>query len=286
MAFPDPEVLALHYLDLTAFQRLGLYYGLIVLGGCLGGVLWRGDAMLTRGRYVFGLGGIAFCVGASQMVWLLYPMALKAGQSYLPALSDLGGAILLGMALSWLAKARSRDIAGDTAEAWRGFMPPIGCHLMKKPSKYPDPGTIGVPFVIIGLVLMTLGRIVGAMAGKEVEHQADAYDPAIDAAFESIHLRDIGLETGLNDLIAATGTPYQIGPTVALTQVTRDGLHLTYHFTIDQHPDHNMHAHIASGYCDNLKTYLDQGASVSLDFANASGALVEALNLTPKTCTI
>lgn len=290
MTLPKLDAIALFYLQLPGLQRIGAIYGLMVVGGVVGGLVWRGDATLNRSRYFFGLGGIAFFIGLSQAWWLLIGKAMAAGLGYLPVLADMGSTVLYGMFLAWLAKARSRDIAGDTGEAWKAFMPPIGLWLVGKRGHDTTHFAANLPFWIIGVVLIFLGRVSGTMIAQEVNHgvQQETAFPLLSAQASQATPSSGDLKTDLNDIIAGTGVPAIVGNGLILTKVTREDLHLTYHFTYDKlapGADDTVTAEtLVSHFCAVHKAQIAIGATMTLEFIGAGAPSVSPVDLSAATC--
>ena len=286
------EVLTMRYGSLPEGVLLSMAMGTIVLGAAFAAVLLRAPSLpLSRSWFYLRVGMASFGLAAGQMLWMLYVPALKLGVSFLFMLADFGTELAFGAYVMQIARARSLDGYGHGGRAWMAFVPLVNLVLLFKASRTPDPSRGSAGAAWGGVALVALGRLATAA----VDNSSDSIalqiqnDPEVQTIVQTLTLRAHGVESALDDLIAAEAAPQQIDPALLLAAVTRSGSRITYEFVLDTpdatslDPAYRKQVH--GNMCAALMPYLQQGATAAIRFARPDGFAIDELPLSVKDCT-
>jgi hypothetical protein len=265
--------IALSYIMLAESGMMGVNYLLLVSGGALGWMTWRGEWRLRRVTYFLALATALLVMALSQTIWLELPAAIKSGQLPLLALAGMG-IMLAGGYLTWiLAAARSRDIGGDLWTAPLAFIPLANLYLLfRKGEFYPArprgigrrlaDGVLDVVLVIFGVLVLGAGNGVMKALEDSMESSVSRDMPEVDELAAQLGPRAM-VRLMANDL--RSQLPLRVDDVTEIVGVDAEGDALVYDYRVDADLDT-----LPPGFADGLT-------------AQTCGAVAAVLSACPET---
>jgi hypothetical protein len=222
------ENLAFQYAQIPENEMRSISYGLVILGGIIGGLTDRSIAEFSRAPYFALLGLIFFSVSFVSVFSMVFIVsAIINGFFWVIVAVELLVMVAGGFFVARVATARSRDAYGHGGMAALAFIPIANFWLVLTSSKravsanrVPTiPLLSGGLGVLTGFVLLAAG--IGITAYSQVEGMR-----RVDAAAAAGLFDQAGLEPSLALMAAAVETPLVVDEVTTLTRMEARGTEL------------------------------------------------------------
>lgn len=285
------EDLALQYSQLPEDQIRLISYGLVILGGILGGLTYRSVAEIGRAHY-FALSGLIFlCTSLVTFAGMAFIVqALVGGFFWIVAGAEMLASLVGGFFLARIAADRSRDAYGHGRMAALAFIPLANFWLLLTPSKNEVsanrsptiPLLTGGFGVLSGFVLLIVG--VGLSSYAQIEGTRRVEEAAAAGVF-NVAMLDRTLAT----MAAEVQTPQKVDETTTLLRMESDGRELRYVYEVDPPADFlppSMRMGLLNQNCtyDGLKGVIDAGAVIKHVYLRKNGTEIGNVEVTRQAC--
>jgi len=285
------EDLALQYSELPEDQVRALSYGLVILGGIIGGLTNRSVTEIRRAHY-FTLSGLIFlCVSAVTFAGMAFIVqALVSGLFWVVVGLEMLASVVGGFFLSRIAIARSRDAYGHGRMAALAFIPIANFWLLLTPSKNEAsanraptiPLLTGGLGVVSGFVLLAVG--IGLSSYAQVEGMRRVEVAAADGVFN-----EVMLDRTLAAMAAEVQTPLVVDETTTLLRMETQGAELRYVYEVDPPADilpADMRIGLLQQNCtyDGMTGVIDAGAMIKHVYLRKDGSEIGVIQVTRQAC--
>lgn len=285
------ENLALQYTELPEDQMQALGYGLMIMGGIIGGLTNKSAFEIRRGHY-FSLSGLIFlCVSVATFIGMTFIVqSLVGGFFWLVVALEILTSVVAGFFIARIAAARSRDAYGHGRMATLAFIPIANLWLLFTPSKndifanmFPE-----IPLfsrglgVISGFVFLIAGIALSAYAQEDGARRIQAASAA--GAFNAAALDRI-----LTTIAAEVQTPVRIDEVTTLQSLEANGTELRYVYEVDRPEDFlsaSFRTEVLQGNCnyDGLAGVIDAGAVVTHLYLRKGGEEIGTIEVSRQLC--
>lgn len=279
--------LGMLYVD---FAALGFHaILLLVISAIVTGLVKSTPHKMPRSTYFLNTSLVTFAGGVSQFIWVMSFDAIANDYVFLIAVIDITVWLVVGYALTMLAKARSNDAFGNSRYAALGLIPIANFVLLLKPSLDTNAkpvttnATFGAPAVIIGFIVLGLGRAAGLEAEKAVERhvaslpQSENLQSLRDHYYE-FHVRKDGLAAGL-EYLASLETLGRIDEITDLASVSVKDDVLTYDFLITDSSvtgfNNDWLREVQAGNCITFAMAIKDGGTVRFAYKSQQNGELE-----------
>jgi len=289
--------LGMLYVD---FATIGVHAILLVIvSAILTDLLKRTTHKIPRSTYFLNTSLVTFAGSISQFIWVAVFGAIANDYVFLIAAIDITVWLTVGYVLIMLSKARSNDAFGSSGYAALGFIPIANFVLLLKPSMdtttqpAAKSATFGAPAVIIGFIVLGLGRAAGMEAEKAVEHQVSSLPQTENAQSLSDHYyqfydRKDGLAAGL-EYLASLEKPGRIDEITDLVSVSVKDDVLTYDFVITDSSVTGFNigwvGEVQAGNCITFAMAIKNGGSVRFVYKSQQNGELENILSDLATCS-
>lgn len=285
------EDLALQYSFFEKDQVFLINYGMIVLGGILGGLTGRSQLELQRAPYFALTNLILFCTALipATAVSFIVP-AMANGYFWTVAGLDLLASAILGFFTARIARARSRDAYGHGRMAYLAFIPIGNVWLLLRGSRQESsinrapiiPLLNGGLGVLAGLILFGLYNVTQTATGKEAFRRVEA--AAATGAFD-VALLDRKLAV----MAAELNTPLAVDEVTILERVEAQGTELSFVYTLDMpiefiSVDDRLDQVRRNCEMAELKRAIDAGAKIRHVYLRKDGSEIGTITVDSDIC--
>lgn len=285
------EDLALQYSELPEDQMRSISYGLVILGGIIGGLTNRSVAKIRRAPYFAFSGLIFLCMATVTFTGMTFIVQALLGSFFwvivgLEMLASVGG----GFFLARIASARSRDAYEHGRMAALAFIPIANFWLLLTPSKNEAstnraqtiPLLTGGLGVLSGFVLLSTG--IGLSTYAEVDGLR-----RVEAAAAAGVFNEVMLDRTLAALAAEMQTPLEIDETTTLLQLETQGPEMRYVYEVEPPVDFlpaYMRAGVLRQNCtyEGLADVIDAGAVIKHVYLRKDGSVIGDIQVTRQAC--
>jgi hypothetical protein len=286
------EDLALQYLVLPDDQIRSLSYGLLILGGILGGLTNRSALELRRAPYFAFTGLISLGVSAVTFAGAAFIVQALVGGFFWTILGlNMFATVIGGFFFARIAAARSRDAYGHCRMAALAFIPIANLWLLLTPSKNKEsinrvptiPLLTGGIGVLSGFVLLGAGIALSAQAQIEGTKRVEV------AAAAGVFNEPILART-LVRMAAEVKTPLVVDETTSLVRMEARGTELRYIYEVDL-PADSLPADMRSGVLqhncayEGLTEVIDSGAVIKHVYLRKDGSEIGVVEVNRKACS-
>lgn len=233
------EDLALQYSELSENQMRSIEYGLVILGGILGGLTNRSVAEIRRAPYFAFSGLIFLCVAAVSYSGMAIIVPALAGSFFWVIVGLEALALIIGgFFVARIAAARSRDAYGHGRMAALAFIPFANFWLLLTPSENEASANraptisllTGGLGVLSGFVLLAAG--IALSAYSQVEGMRRVEEASAAGVFNKAILRRT-----LATIAAEVQTPMKVDETTTLLRIESQGPELRYVYEVEPPPE-------------------------------------------------
>ena len=294
------EELAWKYITQSEIELRAMHFGLVVIGGMIGGAVTRSDAGLKRAPYFLYSALLFLALSAVQFIWLKSFDAFVGGYLWVFMAVDVVASILFGFFICKIALARSRDGFGTGGYAVLAFIPFANLVLLFKPSQDPASANArpvmgwmaGVVGVLIGIVVLgvavSLSRYVEKATERQMAELAES-NPEFATTSIEVMLQADGLASVLKIMAAEAPTPVVVDEITMLTRVEAigDELRRTYVVSFDMPPFHeSFRDEIERGICaySAFEPLLEAGATINEVYVLGDGSALGDYRVTRESC--
>lgn len=287
----------------TAIEQWVLIPYLLPLPGfALGLLLPNPGARIARGPHWLAVLALILLLTAEQFAWFAMPAAVRADLFWLLPLGDVVAALVVGVGLARLGKARSRDAFGHAGWAFLQMLPLLNLPLLLTASRE---GTEDKPRMlsswdipaagvgVLGISLIVLNKGMTSVLETRIE-------PAISAASEErvfsnnflrYQIEVQGLPAVIAEVAAGQSEPILVEPGHRLLKLTARGEALHVFHELDapdaEELDATYRRALVSDTCDGLSWLLNAGGTVTRHFARKhDGWEFEVLNIRNEDCLV
>lgn len=287
-------------LDEAALSALP--YALLAGGGVVGAMLLTVNITIRRSTYLLYGSFIALILAITQIGWLFIGPAAEAGLFGATVAGLYGAFLISGIATYAISAARSRDVRGDTARAWLGFIPLANLWLLFKAGAAAAPSNarprsgfarfVGDPLLItLGLVVFILAQSLVAVLERTLSSR-DVYEsPALQSIIrdavtakgetvEQVFAREASL--------AQSSLPIQVDGITILTKVQAEGtVLLMYHLVTDPITISSAFRQLlAEDQCQSNRFHneLTRGGRIQMTYVDPNGAIIGDYTITGADC--
>ncbi|MBL4645431.1 MAG: hypothetical protein JKY99_03105 [Rhizobiales bacterium] len=285
------EKIAFEYASLNEGLLNLVYYGVLVLGGAIGGYLDKTKVFLLRVPFFVAMAMIFLAVTIFNLglLYLIVPSA-ESGFFWFLLLIDHIVIAFAGAILAHYAKARSRDIFGHSWGAILAFIPLIGLYLLLKESRIQGPrlrkrltyvlrGGVGV---FVGFAVALGGAAIRAYTEQQViEMQTEGRGTATKS--------DSKLEKYITAIADSIELPRRIDDITTLVKMRVDGVTLIYSYEILVGPEGivlDRRMRIVKDTCkyDFFVQIIKAGGEIKHEYVNPEGASVGEITVASSIC--
>lgn len=242
--------LAIRYLSLSQLGMIGINWLVIVAGGILGWLTWKGEKSLRRVSYLLIFAILLFVFTVMQTLWLLAPQAIVDGQIWFIFLVMMLTSLAYGYGTWIIASARSRDVItdGNPGIAAYAFVPLANLYLIFARGEARTSGDdieqprsrfgrfVGDPLlVILALCIIGAGNVV-TRAGTERATSTSSASSTTEAQALGRMAETVGVSATMDRLAAdmRLQLPMTIDELTQLVSVVSAHGQLTYDYDISQ----------------------------------------------------
>ncbi len=289
------EQLAFEYASIGQTYLNLIYYGIVVLGGAIGGYLDTNKKAWSRIPFLMAIGAIMALVALLNygLFHLIVPAA-KFGFFWVALVVDHSIVACAGAALAYCAKARSRDVFGHNIGAALAFIPLAGLYLLLKEGRLQGPrihkafpsrfrGGIGIAIGIV-LIICSVGiRTYTEQQIVQLQAQRNA------AANKKLTELEANLENYLVAVVATIETPRPIDDLTTLTQMRVDKTTMVYMYEINIGTEGialDKRMKIIKDTCeyDFFVEILKFGGTIKHEYYALDGAPITDISVSPNIC--
>ncbi len=285
------EDLALQYSELPEDQMNAISFGLVILGGLIGGLTYQSAAEIRRAHYFALLGLIFLSVSLVTFGGMAFIVqALVGGFFWVVVGAEMLASVVAGFYFGRIAADRSRDAYGHGRMAVLAFIPLANFWLLLTPSKVQTsanrsptiPLVTGGMGVLSGFVLLAAGVSVSAYA--QVEGTRRVEEAAAAGVFNVAMLDRI-----LITMAAEVQTPNVVDETTTLVRIEAQGSELRFVYTVDPPPDFlpvSMRMGLLQQNCsfEGLTGVIEAGAMIRHVFTRKDGSEIGIVEVTKAAC--
>lgn len=285
------EDLALQYSELPEDQMRSIGYGLVILGGVIGGLTNRSMAEIRRAPY-FALSGLIFlCVSVVTLAGLAFIVQALAGSFFWVIVGlEMLASVIGGFFVARIAAARSRDAYGHGRMAALAFIPIANFWLLLTPSKNETsanraptiPLLTGSVGVLSGFVFLACG--IGLSSYGQVEGVRRVEAAAANGVFN-----EAMLDRALATMAAEVQTPLVVDETTTLLRMEAQGIELRYVYEVDAPVNElplDMRVGLQQQNCayEGLTGVIDAGATIKHIYLRKDGSEIGVVDVTRQAC--
>lgn len=285
------ENLAYQYSDLPEDQVRSIGYGLIIVGGLVGGLTNRSITEIRRAHY-FALSGLIFlCMAVVTYSGMTVVVSAIVNEVYwVVVAADMLAAVIGGFFFARIAADRSRDAYGHGRMAPLAFIPFANLWLLLTPSKNEISAnrSPAIPLLTGGLGVLSGFFLLSAGVGFSVYAQEDGKRRVEEAATAGV-FNVAMLDRNLATMAADVQTPIVVDETTTLVRMASQGPELRYVYTVDPPPDFlppDMRIGLIRQNCsfDGLTAVLDAGAVIKHVYNRIDGTEIGVVEVTRQVC--
>lgn len=285
------EDLSLQYSELPEDQIRALGYGLVILGGIIGGLTNRSVAEIRRAPY-FAMSGLIFlCVSAVTFAGMAFIVQALVGNFFWVVVGlEMLASVVGGFFLARIAIARSRDAYGHGRMATLAFIPIANFWLLLTPSKKEAsvnrtptiPLLTGGVGIVTGFVLLAAG--IGLSTYAQVEGMRRVEAAAVAGVFN-----EAMLDRTLATMAAEVQTPLVVDETTTLLRMETQGAELRYVYEVDPAADFlpaDMRIGLIQQNCtyEGLTDVIDAGAVITHVYLRRDGSEIGGIQVARQAC--
>lgn len=285
------EDLALQYSEWPEGQIRALSYGLVILGGIIGGLSNRSLVELRRAPY-FALSSFVFLgVTTATFTGMAFIVQALAGGLFwtivgLEMLALAAG----GFFIARIAAARSRDAYGHARMAALAFVPLANLWLLldRSKSELSVNRTPTIPLLTGGLGVLSgfvlLGAGIGLSSYAQVEGQRRIEKAVAEGVFDQALL-----DRTIATMAVEVDTPLVVDETTTLVRMAAEGVELRYVYDVDPPADF-LPTDIRMGLLQQNCTYeglagvVDAGAIIRHVYLRKDGGQIGVVEVTRQAC--
>ncbi len=285
------EALALQYSELPEDQMRSIGYGLVVLGGIIGGLTNRSLVEIRRAPY-FALSGLIF-LGVSAVTFTgmaFVVQALVGSFLWVVVGLEMLASVAAGFFVARIAVARSRDAYGHGRMAALAFIPIANFWLLLTLSKNEASANRAptIPLLTGGLGVLSGFVLLGAGIGLSTYAQVDGMR-RVEAAAAAGVFNEAMLDRTLATMAAEVQGPQVVDETTTLLRVEAQGSELRYIYEVDPPADVlpvDMRSGLLQQNCDyhGLTAVIDAGAVVKHIYLRKDGSEIGVIEVTRQAC--
>ncbi|MDO9641357.1 MAG: hypothetical protein Q7J44_22760 [Pseudotabrizicola sp.] len=285
------EGLALSYSQLSDGEMRAVGYGLVILGGIVGGVTNRSLAEIRRSPY-FALSGLVFlCVSAVSLANMgAIVQAIVGGFFWTLVVVEMLTSLIAGFFFAKIAAARSRDAYGHGRMAALAFIPIANLWLLLTPSKNEASTNRAptIPLLTGGIGVLSGLVMFGAGSGLSAYAQEDGIRRVEEAATAGV-FSEVMLDRNLATMAAEVQTPMVVDETTTLARMEALGTEMRYIYEVDPPPSF-LSAEMRIGLMQRNCTYegfssvIDAGAVIKHIYLRRDGSEIGVVEVTKATC--
>ena len=229
------EDLALQYSELPEDQMRQLSYGLLILGGIIGGLTYRSVTEIRRAHY-FALSGLIFlCVAVVTFGGMAFIVqAFVGGFFWVIVGAEMLASVVGGFFLARIAADRSRDAYGHGRMAALAFIPLANFWLLLTLSKNETSANRAptIPLLAGGLGVLSGFVLLAAGIGLSSYAQVDGMRRVEEAAAAGV-FNVAMLDRTLATMAAEVQMPMAVDETTTMISMQSDSSELRIVYTVD-----------------------------------------------------
>ena len=285
------EDLALQYSEWPEDQVRALSYGLVILGGIIGGLSNRSLVELRRAPY-FALSGLVFLgVATATFTGMAFIVQALVGGFFwtIVGLEMLASAVG-GFFIARIAAARSRDAYGHGRMAALAFIPLANFWLLLTPSKNETSANRAptIPLLTGGLGVLSGFVLLGAGIGLSSYAQVEGLKRVEEAAAEGVFDEAL-LDRTIATMAAEVDTPLVVDETTPLVRMEAEGVELRYVYEVDPPADllpTDMRVGLLQQNCtyEGLAGVINAGAIIRHVYLRKDGGEIGVVEVTRQAC--
>lgn len=285
------EDIALQYSELPEDEMRALSYGLVILGGIIGGLTNRSLVEIRRAPY-FALSGLVF-LGVSAVTFAgmaFIVQALVGGFFWTIVGLEMLAAVVGGFFVARIAAARSRDAYGHGRMAALAFIPIANFWLLLTPSKNEVLANRAptIPLLTGGIGVLSGFVLLGAGIGLSAYAQVEGMKRVEVAAAAGV-FNEAMLDRTLATMAAEVETPLVVDETTALVRMEAQGPELRYIYEVDPPADFlpaDMRIGLLQQNCayEGLTGVIDAGAVIKHVYLRKDGGEIGVVEVTRQAC--
>ena len=285
------EDLALQYSELPEDQVRSIGYGLVILGGIIGGLTNQSVAEIRRAPY-FALSGLIFlCMFAVTYGGFAFIVqALAGGFFWVVVGVEMLASVIGGFFFARIAADRSRDAYGHGRMAALAFIPLANFWLLLTPSKDDVSAnrTPTIPLLTGGLGVLSGFVLLAGGIGLSTYAEVDGMRRVEEAAAAGV-FNEAMLDRILATMAAEVQTPLVVDETTALLRMETQGEELRYVYEVDPPLDFlpaDMRNGLLKQNCtyDGLTSVIDAGAVIKHVYLRKDGSEIGDIQVTREAC--
>lgn len=285
------EDLALQYSELPEDQIRLIGYGLVIVGGIIGGLTYRSATEIRRAHY-FALSGLILLsmsvVTFGGMAFIV--QALAGGYFWVVVAAEMIAAVVGGFFFARIAADRSRDAYGHGRAAALAFIPFANLWLLLTPSKHEaSPNRApSIPLLTGGLGVLSGFVMLGAGIGLSAYAQVDGMRRVDEAAAAGV-FNEAMLDRILVSMAKEVQTPMTVDETTTLVRMEAAGRELRYVYEVAGNVEFlpaDMRLGLLQKNCsyEGLTGVIDAGAVVRHVYLRTDGAEIGVVEVTRQAC--
>jgi uncharacterized membrane protein YhaH (DUF805 family) len=285
------EDLALQYSEVSEDDMRLISYGLVILGGIIGGLTYRSTTEIRRAHY-FALSGQIFLsiavVTFGGMAFIV--QALAGGFFWVVVAAEMLASVAGGFFVARIAADRSRDAYGHGRAAALAFIPFANFWLLLTPSKNEMSvnRAPAIPLLTGGLGVLSGFVMLGAGISLSAYAQVDGKRRVEEAAAAGIFAEAM-LDRTLVTMAAEVQTPLEVDETTTLLRIEAVGRQLRYVYEVDGDAEFlpaDMRLGLTQQNCtyEGLTGVIDAGAIVRHVYLRTDGSEIGVVEVTRQVC--
>lgn len=285
------EDLALRYSELTEDVLRQISYGLVILGGIIGGLTYRSTIEIRRAHY-FALSGLIFlCVAVVTFGGLAFIVqALVGGYFWVIVAAEMLATVVGGFFFARIAADRSRDAYGHGRMAALAFIPLANFWLLLTPSKTETSANRAptIPLLTGGLGVLSGFVLLGAGISLSTYAQVDGMRRVEEAAAAGV-FNEAMLDRTLATMAAEVQMPMVVDETTTMISMQSDGSELRLVYMVDPPIDFlpaDVRLSTTQKNCslEGLSGVIDAGAVIKHVYARKDGTEIGVVEVTKAAC--
>lgn len=285
------EDLALQYSEVSEDDMRLIGYGLVILGGIIGGLTYRSTTEIRRAHY-FALSGLIFLsvavVTFGGMAFIV--QSLVSGFFWVVVAAEMLASVVGGFFLARIAADRSYDAYGHGRAAALAFIPFANFWLLLTPSKHEMSANRApaIPLMTGGLGVLSGFVMLGAGIGLSAYAQVDGIRRVEEAAAAGV-FNEAMLDRTLVTMAAEVQTPMTVDETTTLVRLEAVGRELRYVYEVDADVDFlpaDMRLGLTQQNCsfEALTGVIDAGAVLRHVYLRTDGSEIGVVEVTRQVC--
>lgn len=272
------------------YTRL-LDYGLVILGGIIGGASNRSQAEIGRPQY-FALSGLIFlCVSAVSFATTAFIVqALAGGFFWVIVALEIFATVLGGFFVARIAASRSRNAYGHARMAPLAFIPIANFWLLLTPSKNEASASLAstIPFLRGGLGVLSGFLMFAASIGISAYATVEGTKRVNDAAAAGV-FNEVMLDRALSTMAVEVLTPQVVDEATTLLRIEARGSELRFVYEVDPPLDFlpaDMRIRLVDQNCayGGLTEVIDAGAVISHVYLRKDRSEIGVVEVTRQAC--